>query len=114
MQKSYRALITATAAAVLGIAGTATATAAPASATAHPTGCTNSYYKGSYEGMVGWQASCSKSNGGRYKAVVICTPYLGGKDVVLEPTSWQTSGKSYVFCPAFTIVKSGGITTRGY
>jgi hypothetical protein len=88
----------------LGVQGAASA--APAGATGWPTGCTNGKFDN------GWEARCTKSNGGHYRANVTCRPEDGGPLVWREATVWKSSGISYVFCPPLTQVLSGGITTK--
>ncbi|WP_329337195.1 hypothetical protein OG252_17885 [Streptomyces sp. NBC_01352] len=79
------------------------ANAAPAG---WPTGC--SY--GKFDN--GWEARCTNSNGGSYKATVTCQPLDGGALIVRDATVWKTSGISYVFCPPMSFVKGGGIITK--
>ncbi|WP_159394807.1 hypothetical protein [Streptomyces sp. H-KF8] len=104
MKKSYSTLLAAMGIAAcftLGLQGTANA--AP---TAWPTGCSNGKFDN------GWEARCSNSNGGSYKATVLCKPFDGGDLVVRDAGVWKTSGISYVSCPPLTGVNSGGIITR--
>lgn len=71
-----------------------------------PTGC---YYQKHGNGAL---ASCSNSNGGSYKASVICTPYDGGDLIVRDATVWKTSGPSIVNCPPLSSFYSAGINKR--
>ncbi|MFF4424306.1 hypothetical protein ACFY04_26595 [Streptomyces sp. NPDC001549] len=106
MKKRYTALLAGAAMALLGLQGAATA--AP---TGWPTGCTN--HK-SWTGG-GWLATCSHSNGGHYKAAVICTRDDGGPDVTVHSVTWKDDGDfSFIACPPLTSVKGGGIITRSY
>jgi hypothetical protein len=77
-----------------------------ASVRAWPTGCTNGKFDN------GWSAKCTHSNGGSYRATVICQPYGGGDKVWRDANVWRTSGISRVFCPPLTQVLSGGIESR--
>ncbi|WP_275561598.1 hypothetical protein [Streptomyces sp. 5-6(2022)] len=111
MQKLRGALLAASMMVALGFQGTAAA--APAATEAGdvsimdwPTDC----YYGKFSD--GTQAECEKSNGGSYKAVVICTRYDNFEKVVHEPQLWRTSGISYAFCPMGTFYSSSGIKTR--
>lgn len=108
MKKLCATLFAATVIAALGFQGAATA--APVSATGWPTGCTN--YRAPVGGTGGWTAKCSNSNGGHYKATVICTPWGGGPLVYHDAAGWNSSGYSVAFCPPNTSVKSGGIITK--
>ncbi|MFC1228892.1 MULTISPECIES: hypothetical protein [Streptomyces] len=76
--------------------------------TAHPTGCT--YQSNNDNGAM---ARCSKSNGGRYKATVMCTRLDGGGLVNIDAVAWRTSGWSNVYCPTLTQFSSAGIITQG-
>ncbi len=107
MKKRYTVLLTGAATALLGLQG-GVATAAP---TGWPTGCTNE--RSSTGG--GWLATCSHSNGGHYKAAVICARADGGGDVSVHSVEWKDKrDPSSIACPPFTSVKSGGIITRSY
>lgn len=107
MKKLCATLFAAMVLTALGLQGVATA--APAGATGWPTGCSNSKIAGGN----GWLAKCSKSNGGHYKAVVICVPWGGeGSLITREAASWSSSGTSAVFCPPNSTVSSGGIMTK--
>lgn len=89
----------------LGFQGVATA--APAGATGWPTGCT--YGTNSDNGSL---AYCSHSNGGHYKATVICARIDGEGKVVRDAGVWKSSGVSNVYCPPETIYSSAGIITK--
>ncbi|WP_158820894.1 MULTISPECIES: hypothetical protein [unclassified Streptomyces] len=106
MKKRYVALLAAAAIAPLGLHALA---AAPP--TGRPTGCTD--HQSSPGG--GWLATCGDSNGGHYKAAVICTRSDGAGDVTVHSVDWKDKGEpSYIACPPFTSVKSGGIITRSH
>ncbi|MBO7936321.1 hypothetical protein JTP77_010190 [Streptomyces sp. S9] len=81
--------------------------AASAAPTAWPTGCT---YQTNFNN--GAMARCDHSNGGHYKASVICTRLDGSGLVEFEAVAWRTSGWSNVYCPALTYFKSAGIVTK--
>ncbi|UUU25332.1 hypothetical protein [Streptomyces sp. DSM 40750] len=104
MKKTCAMLFAAIAMATLGLQGTANA-----ASTAWPTGCEYRKYFGDDAASEAW---CDRSNGGSYKAAVICTPLDGGNDVHHEATAWKRSGISYAFCPPRTRYKSAGIVTR--
>ncbi|WP_327185431.1 hypothetical protein [Streptomyces sp. NBC_01334] len=57
-------------------------------------------------------ARCSHSNGGHYKASVLCTRLDGGGKIDIEAVAWRTSGWSKVYCPALTTFYSAGIVTK--
>ncbi|MFJ9588678.1 hypothetical protein [Streptomyces acidicola] len=115
MKKLSVTLFAATAIATLGLSGTAmAASSGDVSTMGWPTGCTNGKFDGPLGAKDGWQATCSNSNGGRYKALIICTPILGGNKITLEAPVWTTSGKSIVYCPPYTVRSSGGIMERSY
>ncbi|MCP3766413.1 hypothetical protein [Streptomyces sp. MAR25Y5] len=99
MKKLCATLFTAIAMVGLGFQGTAAA--------AHPSGC--SYGKWDLDGA--W-AECSKSNGGKYKATVICRALDGGGDIHREAGVWKSSGVSLVFCPTMTTYKTAGLLTK--
>ncbi len=104
MKKRYVALLAAAAMAPLGFQGMATATPM-----GWPTGCTD-YPSSTGEG---WLAKCGDSKGGHYKAAVICTRSDGAGDVTVHSVVWKDKGEpSFIACPPFTSVKSGGIITR--
>ncbi|MEU9865452.1 hypothetical protein AB0D99_31750 [Streptomyces sp. NPDC047971] len=97
-----------TATAALGFHGSASAAPASGDVTVMgwPTGCEyGSYDNGSY-------AKCSRSNGGSYRATVLCYPMHGGNLVSRTAPTWKTSGVSKVFCPPLTLFSSAGIETR--
>ncbi|MEV5100049.1 hypothetical protein ACFC5H_35125 [Streptomyces rochei] len=99
------------AASVLGLQGTASATSAgPSTVTAHPTGC--SYKIASYDGHRGAEAECTRSNGGHYKAIVVCKRSLNGERVSREAGVWKSSGLSIVWCPPETVPETPGIMTK--
>jgi hypothetical protein len=102
MKKVCAILFAAVAMATLGLQGTASATTA-----GWPTGC--SYGKYDIDGA--W-AECSKSNGGVYRAVVICKPLDGGLNINKEASVWKTSGVSLVFCPPMSVYQVAGITSK--
>jgi hypothetical protein len=92
----------------LGIPGAAAAIpAGEVSITAHPTGCSD----GPYEN--GWYVTCSKSNGGQYRAWVRCFALNGGPKVERDAAIWKSSGRSIVSCPPLTQLDTGGMWTRG-
>ncbi|MGW7333215.1 hypothetical protein ACWGIU_32395 [Streptomyces sp. NPDC054840] len=106
MKKWYTALLAGAATALLGLQGVTTATPP-----GWPTGCTD--HKSSTG--AGWLATCGDSNGGHYKAAVICKRADGGPDVSVHSVAWKDrGGPSFIACPPFTTVKSGGIITRSY
>ncbi|NXY95690.1 hypothetical protein HYE82_15085 [Streptomyces sp. BR123] len=106
MKKLYAALLAGTAMAFIGLQGVATA--AP---TGWPTGCYN--HKSPLGG--GWLAVCSDSNGGHYRATVICERWDGGGLIDIESVAWKNDGTpSFAACPPRTSVKSGGIVTRSH
>ena len=99
----------------LGLQGSAAASpstpsppAGERSASAHPTGCSNAKHGN------GWRAICSNSNGGSYRASVLCRPLAGGAPVQRDPAVWKSSGISVVNCPPLTRVISGSFWTRPY
>ncbi|QIJ65101.1 hypothetical protein [Streptomyces sp. JB150] len=92
----------------LGLQGAANAVpGGDVSVMAHPTGC----YDGLYDN--GWYMSCTKSNGGQYRAWVRCIPFNGGPKVERDAAVWKSSGLSIVSCPPLTYVETGGQWTRG-
>ncbi|GAA4897996.1 hypothetical protein GCM10023237_15690 [Streptomyces coeruleoprunus] len=97
-------LFAATVTAVIGFQGSATA-----AATGWPTGCQD--YKIPMGN--GWQAHCSNSNGGRYKATVKCV-HWDGQVIHRDAGTWVSSGPSVAFCPPTTFATSGGVWTRSY
>jgi hypothetical protein len=105
VKKIGATLLAAAGLAAFGLQGVATA--APAGATAHPTQCSN----GKYEN--GWSMHCRKSNGGAYRASVMCKPHNGGAVIERDATVWKTSGLSIVYCPPLTYVVGGSTWTRG-
>ncbi|MYS89851.1 MULTISPECIES: hypothetical protein [Streptomyces] len=120
MKKLSAALFAAAAMTAFGLQSTATAAEAGSqgnvSVKGWPTGCTNGKYAkglGGYTAL-GWQAQCKKSNGGHYKATIICRPFDGGDDIYRDAPVWKSSGKSIVFCPEASIRVEGGIKERSY
>jgi hypothetical protein len=105
--KKWPVLVTGGVIAAFSLGFQGVASAAPTGATAHPTGCT---YQNNFSN--GAMAKCSKSNGGHYRAVVICTRQDGGGKITLEAPTWRTSGWSQVYCPPLTSFSSAGITTK--
>ncbi|WP_404959150.1 hypothetical protein [Streptomyces sp. 147326] len=105
MKKLYTALLAGTAMAFIGLQGVATA--AP---TGWPDGCSN--FRAPVGG--GWVATCSNSNGGHFKATVICQAWDGGGLINVDAVGWSSGNPSFVSCPPHTSVKSGGILTRSY
>lgn len=99
MKKVCATLFTAVAMAAFGFQGTAAA--------AQPSGC--QYGKADLNGA---EARCTKSNGGHYKAIVICRAQDGGPDIAREAGAWKSSGLSLVFCPTMTTYKTAGIMTK--
>ncbi|TWD13166.1 hypothetical protein FB570_11993 [Streptomyces sp. T12] len=113
MKKSWSALISGSlmAISVLGFQSTATAASAgPVTVTAHPSGC--SYQTLVLDGHRGASAQCTKSNGGHYKAIVVCRRVLNGDKVSREAAAWKSSGLSTVWCPPETIEETAGIMTK--
>lgn len=110
MKNRWLALLTSCLLAVgatLAIQGTATAVSAASEigVMGWPTGC--SY--GKWDN--GAWANCSSSNGGHYRARVICTPG-DGSYVHRAPETWVSEGGSYVWCPPRTGFVSAGIETK--
>ncbi|MFJ2968545.1 hypothetical protein ACIPIC_40550 [Streptomyces collinus] len=83
------------------------ASAAPTGPTGWPTGCVS---QTNFDN--GAMARCSDSNGGHYRASVICTRLDGGGKINREATAWRTSGWSNVYCPPMTSFFSAGIVTK--
>ncbi|AVH57398.1 MULTISPECIES: hypothetical protein [Streptomyces] len=114
MKKHLAVLISggALAVSVLGLQGEAMAasTVGDISVKAHPSGCTYSKYNP--DGHQGAIANCSKSNGGHYKAIVVCKRYLDGSKVTRESATWKSSGDSIVWCPPETFSVSAGVMTK--
>lgn len=82
-------------------------TASAGTVRAHPTGCTaQKFLSDSVE------ATCSKSNGGHYKAIANCKVVVGGQEFSREAAVWKSSGLSIVHCPAGTYVISAGVMTK--
>lgn len=104
MKRTFVALA-AVAMACVGLQGTATA--APAG---WPDGCSSWTVPESN----GRAASCSSSNGGRWKAVAKCQPYNGDPVIEWDSNSWSGSGISFAFCPPMTYVIGGAFWTRSY
>lgn len=96
------------AASLLGMQGTASASSTTVDS--HPTGC--SYRKANYDGHRGAEAECTRSNGGHYKAIVVCVRYLNGDKVSREAGVWKSSGLSIVWCPPETYAETAGIMTK--
>ncbi|MEU0457364.1 hypothetical protein ABZ322_31155 [Streptomyces sp. NPDC006129] len=120
MKKLSAALFAAVAITTFGLQSTATAAEAGSqgnvSVKGWPTGCKNGKHQaflGSYTAQ-GWYAECKNSNGGHYKATIICRPMDGGNDIYRDAPVWKSSGKSYVYCPEFTIRLEGGIIERSH
>ncbi|OKI62543.1 hypothetical protein [Streptomyces sp. MJM1172] len=120
MKKLSTALFLA-AIAAFGLQGTAVAAEAGSqgasgnvSVKSWPTGCTDGKYSKSLGGYtaLGWQATCTKANGGHYKATIICEPFDGGPKFTRDAPVWKTSGKSVVFCPEFSHRVVGGIIEK--
>lgn len=100
-------------ASALGFQGAASAapTTGPISIKAHPTGC--SYEKFTPEGHQGASAKCTQSNGGHYKAIVVCVRSLNGDQVSREAATWQSGGRiSVVWCPPETHAEFPGVMTK--
>lgn len=113
MKKRWSVLVSGgvLAASVLGFQGAASA-ASTGSITikSHPTGC--SYEKVSYDDHRGAEAECTKSNGGHYKAIVVCVRYINGDKVSREAGVRKASGPSIVWCPPETFPETPGIVTK--
>lgn len=89
----------------LGALGMATSSAS-ATAAAEPTGC---HYE--VTGSPGAAAYCEESNGGEYRAVVMCKYADGTLQHFDGP--WKQTGWSYIFCEGdATEVYGAGIQTR--
>jgi hypothetical protein len=120
MKKLSAALFAAVAITAFGLQSTATAAEVNSqgnvSVKGHPTGCKDGKYAKSLGGYtaLGWYAECKKSNGGRYKASIICRPFDGGDDIYIDAPVWKTSGKSIVFCPESSIRIDGGLLSRSH
>lgn len=72
-----------------------------------PTGCsTGPVNNGAY-------ATCSASNGGHYRAIIICEDWYGQK-INRSAPNWLTSGYSVVYCPPLTDRIANGIESRAY
>ncbi|QXV55746.1 hypothetical protein [Amycolatopsis sp. TNS106] len=72
-----------------------------------PTDCrTGPASNGSY-------ATCGQSNGGHYRATVICEDWFG-QVVWRSAPNWVSSGYSIVYCPPETSRIHYGIESRGY
>jgi hypothetical protein len=96
---------------VLGFQSAASAApAGPVTVTAHPSGC--SYQIINLDGHRGASAQCTKSNGGHYKAIVVCVRVLNGDRVSREAGTWKSSGVSTVWCPPETFEETAGIMTK--
>ncbi len=106
LRKRTGVLAAATAMAALGLAAPA-ASASDVGVLAHPTGCSYGKWQGDSS-----YAECTRSNGGSYRAIVVCTPLDGGPLVTRMPRAWVTSGQSVVFCPPMTVYNYSGIETR--
>lgn len=104
MKKVWALLFAAIAVTTLGFQSPAAA--AP---TAWPTGCSFGRWSGDPDAA--W-AACDRSNGGSWRALVICRNLETGRDITRSATAWRTSGDSYVFCPPMTMYRSAGIETR--
>lgn len=100
------------AASALGFQGAASATPGePVTVKAHPSGC--HYEKYTPDGHHGARAWCTKSNGGHYKAIVVCVRILNGEKVDREAGVWQSGGRdSIVWCPPETTTGTPGIMTK--
>ncbi|MFC8201627.1 hypothetical protein ACFUTV_40550 [Streptomyces sp. NPDC057298] len=105
--KKWSVLATGSVIAAFSLGFQGAASAAPTGATARPTGCT---YQSNFSN--GAMASCTNSNGGHYKATVLCTRQDGGGIINLDATVWRASGWSFVYCPALTTFSSAGIITK--
>ncbi|CAM5590082.1 hypothetical protein SALBM311S_03186 [Streptomyces alboniger] len=105
--KKWSALITGGVVVAFSLGFQGGASAAPTGATGKPTGCE---YQSNFDN--GAMARCSHSNGGHYKASVLCRRLDGGGLIDLEAVAWRTSGWSNVYCPALTQFYSAGIVTK--
>lgn len=105
--KKMSVLVTSGVVAALSFGFQSAASAAPTGPTAWPTGCT---YQNNFDN--GAMARCDNSNGGHYRASVICIRQDGGGKIDLEAVAWRTSGWSKVYCPALTIFYKAGIVTK--
>ncbi|CAM5589853.1 hypothetical protein SALBM311S_03182 [Streptomyces alboniger] len=80
---------------------------ASAAANANPTGCHYEVPSGKWGGV----ARCDKSNGGHYRALVLCKdPDTGAlKEFVGD---WRTTGWSKAYCGITGTASSAGIETK--
>ncbi|MBM7442615.1 hypothetical protein JOC24_006059 [Streptomyces sp. HB132] len=108
MRRTHKILLAGVAACSAIISVPATASAGVVTPQAHPSGCTYSIHGA---GINGASAKCSNSNGGHYKALVICEDWDNQK-VARESQKWVSSGYSYVSCPPMTKPTSAGIMTK--
>jgi len=114
MKKRWSVLIASSAlvTSVLGFQGPASATSGGSvTVRAHPSGC--HYEKYTPDGHHGARAWCTNSNGGHYKAIVVCVRILNGEKVSREAPVWQSGGRdSIVWCPPETTTQTPGIMTK--
>jgi hypothetical protein len=102
MRRVFAAFIAAAALSTFAVQGTAVA-----AARAHPSGC-----KIGSNNVNGSFAKCDRSNGGKYKATVLCLPVDGGGPIHREAGVSKTSGYSVVSCPPRTTYMESGLLTR--
>ncbi|MEW2528786.1 hypothetical protein [Streptomyces sp. NPDC047071] len=114
MKKHWSVLVASGALVVsfLGFPGMASATSGESvSIKGHPSGF--HYEQHDMDGHQGVRAWCTKSNGGHYKALVICVRILNGEKIHREAGFWQSRGKdSIVWCPPETLSQDAGIMTK--
>ncbi|MFF8475007.1 hypothetical protein [Streptomyces sp. NPDC015414] len=113
MKKRWSILVASGAvAAILGAQGAASAAnggAAPLKS--HPSGC--HYEKYTPDGSQGARAWCNKSNGGHYRAIVVCVRWANGERIDREALAWKSGGKdSIVFCPPESFTETPGVMTK--
>lgn len=116
MKKRWSVLVSAgfmaASASALGFQGAASAApAGPVTAKAHPSGC--SYEIQTPDGVQGASAKCTKSNGGHYKAIVVCVRSFNGDKISREASAWKSGGKlSVVWCPPESHAETAGVMTK--
>ncbi|WAU84501.1 hypothetical protein O1Q96_35295 [Streptomyces sp. Qhu-G9] len=114
MKKHWSALVSAgfIAASVMGFQGAAAAApAGPVAVKAHPTGCSAQIFNP--DGQQGATAKCNKSNGGHYKAIVVCKRLLTGELIDREAGVWKSGGSpSIVWCPPESASLTAGFMTK--
>ncbi|MCL3998225.1 hypothetical protein M4438_32765 [Streptomyces lavenduligriseus] len=106
--KKLAILLVATAIAIIGLNGTATANStSDVSVMGWPSGCWHT----KLDATTAW-GGCDHSNGGSYKVIAFCFPPDGGPTVWAEPLAWQTRGTSVASCPPLTFYSGSAIKTR--